>query len=162
MLISKCHFWYTSVPFFWQNYFKARCVTRSKKNEGFTDIPPPKLKKELQAFKRKINYLSYCSPAPVEVYEPLWRLTSVKADWTWNKSYQNLFNKAKTLIKEGMYEVLWWNETTPVRDVFISYRAKGRTTANQILNELSMRHNTQVHHAETNFICPQKLMQCGN
>ena len=37
-----------------------------------------------------------------EACKPLRKLTSSKATWTWNASYQKLFNKAKSLIKAEM------------------------------------------------------------
>ena len=59
-------------------------------------------------------------PATVEACDPLQRLTSVKSEWTWNRSYQYLFDKAKTMIKEEcMYEVLKWNMTTTFRNRWI-------------------------------------------
>ena len=62
----------------------------------------PKNKKELQAFLCVINYLNKFSSGTSEVCEPLRKLTSSKATWTWNASYQQLFNKAKLLIKVEM------------------------------------------------------------
>ena len=38
-----------------------------------------------------------------EVCKPLRKLTSRKMTWTWNSSYQQLFNKAKSLIKADVY-----------------------------------------------------------
>ena len=35
-----------------------------------------------------------------EVCEPLQRLTFMKTIWTWNRTDQNLFDRAKALIKE--------------------------------------------------------------
>ena len=60
------------------------------------------MKKELQSFLGTINYLSKSSPAPAEVYELL-RLTLVKAEWSWNETYQDLQNKAKKLITTDVY-----------------------------------------------------------
>ena len=37
-----------------------------------------------------------------KVYEPLWRLTSVKAEWTWNRIYQEIYERATLLVKEDM------------------------------------------------------------
>ena len=38
----------------------------------------------------------------LEVCEPLHKLTSVKADWIWNKRYQDLYEKAKTIVKRDI------------------------------------------------------------
>ena len=62
----------------------------------------PKTKKELQAFLGIINYLNKFSPGTLEVCKPCRKLTSSKKTWTWNASYQQLFNKAKSLIKAEM------------------------------------------------------------
>ena len=35
-----------------------------------------------------------------DVYKPLQKLTSEKADWTWNRIYQDLYNKIKKLVKK--------------------------------------------------------------
>ena len=36
----------------------------------------------------------------VEICEPLWRLTSIKAVLTWNRTYQEIYKRAKSLVKE--------------------------------------------------------------
>ena len=62
-------------------------------------MPVPKNKTEVQAFLGIINYLGKFSPGMAEVCEPLQKLTSSKMTWIWNTSYQQLFPKAKSLIK---------------------------------------------------------------
>ena len=62
-------------------------------------MPVPKNKKELQAFLGIINYLGKFSPGTSEVCKLLHKLTSSKTMWTWNASYQQLFNKAKSITK---------------------------------------------------------------
>ena len=57
-------------------------------------MPPPKSKKEL------LNYLSKFSAMTVEVSKPLWKLTSVKAKWSCNKMYKDLYDKAKEIIRK--------------------------------------------------------------
>ena len=37
-----------------------------------------------------------------EVCEPLCKLTAVKTDWAWNKTYQDLYEKAKTVVKRNV------------------------------------------------------------
>ena len=59
----------------------------------------PKNKQELQSFLGIINYLGKFSPSTVEVCEPLRKLTSTRVAWTWNASYQQMLNKAKSLTK---------------------------------------------------------------
>ena len=47
-----------------------------------------------------VNYLSKFSPVMAEVCEPLGRLTSINAIWTWNRSYQEIYERTKSLVKE--------------------------------------------------------------
>ena len=77
-----------------------------------TEMSPPKTKKELQAFLGIINYLSTFSPSTASICESLRQLTSSKTEWTWNATYQKLFDKAKSIIKEDacmkLYYYLWF------------------------------------------------------
>ena len=56
-------------------------------------MPPPKSRKELQSFLGTINYLGKFSLATTEVCELL-----IKAEWSWNGTNQNLYDKAKRMI----------------------------------------------------------------
>ena len=51
----------------------------------------------------------YCT----DVCDPLHKLTSSKVTWTWNASYQALFNKAKLLKKVDMC-MKFYDDTTPL------------------------------------------------
>ena len=62
-------------------------------------MPAPKNKRELQSFLGIINYLGKFSPGTAEVCDPLQKLTSSRTMWMWNASYQQLFDKAKLLVK---------------------------------------------------------------
>ena len=66
------------------------------------DMPALKNKKELQAFLGIINYFGKFSLGATDVCDPLQMLTSSKVTWTWNVSYQEMFTKAKPLIKADM------------------------------------------------------------
>ena len=66
------------------------------------DMPLPNNKKELQAFLDNINYLGKFSPDTADIRDPIHKLTSIKVTWTWNASYQALFNRTKSLIKADM------------------------------------------------------------
>ena len=63
-------------------------------------MPPLKTKRELQAVLDIINYLSKFFPSTANVCESLIHLTLSKTEWTWNTTYQILFDKAKSVIKE--------------------------------------------------------------
>ena len=95
----KCHFRCTSIPFFGKVVLRKGIQPDPRKVKALTDMPPPKTKRELQAFLGIINYLGKFSPGTAEVCEPLQKLTSSKGTWTWNASYQQLFKEAKSLIK---------------------------------------------------------------
>ena len=76
-------------------------------------MPAPKNKKELQAFLDVINYLNKFSPGASEACELLRKLMSCKATWMWNASYQQLFDKAKSLIKVEMC-MKFYDDTKPL------------------------------------------------
>ena len=99
---EKCHFRCTSIPFFREVVLRHGVQPDPQKVRAFIEMPAPKNKKELQAFLDIINYLNKFPPGMSEACEPLRKLTSSKAMWAWNASYQQLFNKAKSLIKAEM------------------------------------------------------------
>ena len=59
-----------------------------------------KMKKKPQAFLGTIHYLHQFSPSTADTCEPIRKLMSVKTEWTWNATYQKMFNKTKSIIKE--------------------------------------------------------------
>ena len=96
---EKCHFRCTSIPFFGEVVLRQGVQPDLWKIKALTEMPAPKNKKELQAFLGIINYLGKFSPGTAEVCKPLCKVTSCKSMWTWNASYQQLFVKAKSIIK---------------------------------------------------------------
>ena len=99
---DKCHFRCMSIPFFGEVISREGVQPDPQKIKALTDMPAPKNKKELQAFLGIINYLGKFSPGTGDVCDPLCKLTSSKVTWTWNASYQMLFDKAKSVIKPDM------------------------------------------------------------
>ena len=73
----------------------------------------PRNKKELQAFLGIINYLNKVSPGTSVPCRPLRKLMSNKATWTWNASYQQLFDRAKSLIEAEMC-MKFYDDTKPL------------------------------------------------
>ena len=110
---EKCHFRCMSIPFFGEVVSRQGVQPDPQKVRALTEMPAPKNKKELQAFLGIINFLNKFSPGTLEACEPLRRLTSSKAKWTWNESYQQLFNKAKSLIKTEMC-MKFYDDTKPL------------------------------------------------
>ena len=99
---EKCHFRCTSIPFFGKVVLRDGVHPDPQKVKALTKMPAPKNKKELQAFLGIINYLCKFSPGTAEVCKPLQKLTSCKTMWTWNASYQQLFDNAKSIIKANV------------------------------------------------------------
>ena len=99
---DKCLFRCTSIPFFSEVVSRDDMQPDLQKISTLTEMLAPKNKKELQAFLGIINYLSQFSPDTSEVCEPLRKLMSCKATWTWDASYQQRFEKAKSLMKVEM------------------------------------------------------------
>ena len=99
---EKCHFRCTSIPFFGEVILRRGVQPGPQKIKALMVMPAPNHKKEFQAFLGIINYLSKFSPGTADVCEPLCKLMSRKVTWTWNASYQSLFNRAKLLIKYDM------------------------------------------------------------
>ena len=62
-------------------------------------MPPPKTKKELQSFLGIIYYLGIFSHSTADICELLRKQMSAKTEWTWNATYQNMFDKEKAIIK---------------------------------------------------------------
>ena len=117
---EKCHFRCTSTPFFREVILRRGVQPDPQKIKALIDILAPNNKKELQAFLGIINYLGKFSPGAADVCDPLHSLTSSKVTWTWNASYQSLFNKAKLLIKSYMC-MKFYDDTEPLyleTDVF--------------------------------------------
>ena len=110
---EKCHFRCTSMLFFREVISRKGVQSDPQKVKALTDMPPPNNKKELQVFLGIINYLGKFSPGTANVCHPLHKLTSSKMTWTWNASYQALFNKAKLLIKADMC-MKFYDDTKPL------------------------------------------------
>ena len=85
-------------PIFQWCHIQAWCEPRPLK--ALTQMPPPKIKKELQAFLRITNYLCKFFCGTADVCESLRQLISTKTEWTWNATYQKPFDKAKSIITE--------------------------------------------------------------
>ena len=96
---DKCHFRCTSILFLGKVVSREDIQPNPQKIRALTEILVPKNKRELQSFLGIVNYLSKFSPGTVEVCKLLRKLTSSRTTWTWNASYQQIFDNAKSLIK---------------------------------------------------------------
>ena len=68
---DKCHFRYTSIPFFGKVVLRKGIQPDPQKVKALTNMLAPKNKRELQAFLGIINYLGKFSPGMAKVCEPL-------------------------------------------------------------------------------------------
>ena len=147
---ERCHFRCMSIPFFSEVVSRDGMQPDPQTVSVLTKIPAPKNKKELQAFLGIINYLSKFSPDTSEVCEPLRKLTSSKAMWTWDAMYQQQFEKAKSLIKVEMCMKLY-NDTKPL---YLKTDATGISLGVALLQ---LRDNTtcQTHMTpDKTILCP--------
>ena len=101
------------IPFFGEIVSRKGVQPDPQKIRALTKMLAAKNKKELQAFLGIVNYLSKFSPDMSEVCEPLRKVMSSKAMWTWDASYQQWFEKAKLLIKVEMC-IKFYDDTTPL------------------------------------------------
>ena len=97
-------------PVLWGGNIKKLSTTRPKENEDPGGNATPTNKKELQAFLGVINYLGTFSPSRAS---ELQKLTSSRTVWTWNASYQALYDKTKSLIMADIC-MKFYNETKPL------------------------------------------------
>ena len=86
-------------PILWRGDITNGVQPDLQKIKALMEMPPFNIKKELQAFLGIIIYLRKLSASTVTVCEPLQKLTSSRAVWTWNTSYQDTYDKTKSLIK---------------------------------------------------------------
>ena len=89
---DKCHFRCTQISFFGEVLCRHGMKPDTWKLTALTEMPSPKIKREVQVFLGIINYLSKLSPSTEDVCETLRRLTPVKTEWTWYVTYQKLFD----------------------------------------------------------------------
>ena len=161
---DKCHLRCMSVPFFGEVISRHWMQPNPCKLKLLTNMPPPKTKKELQAFLGIINYLDKFCHSTDEVCESLRKLTSSKTEWTWNATYQKMFDKGKAII-EGDVCMKSYDET---KLLYIESDASGVGLGAII--SLQTRGNTSCHRDEVpdnstlrpiafsskSFTCPEK------
>ena len=98
---DTCHFKCTSVPLFGENISQNGIKPDPQKIKALMEMPPPQNIKELQVLLGIINYSGKFSSI-ASICEPLRMLMSSRAVWTWNASYQVLYSKTNSLIKDDI------------------------------------------------------------
>ena len=147
---DKCHFRCTSIQFFGKVVSREGIQPDLQTIRALTKMPVSKNKRELQAFLGIINNLGKFSPGMAEVCELLQKLTSSKMTWTWNAPYQQLFNKAKALIKVDVC-MKFYDDTKPL---YLETDASGislRAALIQICNNTNCQKDTAP---DNTILCP--------
>ena len=75
-----------------------------------------------------------------EVYKPLRRLTSVNDAWMWYRSYQELYDRATSLVKEDMY-MKYYNVRKPLNLEMDTSGVGLGTTLLHVRDDLSCRYD---------------------
>ena len=86
-------------PILWWGDLQAWSATQPKKAESTYWHATSKDKEGAPSISQ-YNYLAKFSPSMAEVCQSLTKLMSAKTEWTWNATYQKMFDKAKAIIKE--------------------------------------------------------------
>ena len=84
---ERCHFRWTSIPFF-----------RGVISRNGVQLDPT-IKESSRIFWALLTTWQKIFPSMMTICEPLWKLTSSRAAWSWNASYQAIYDKAKSFIK---------------------------------------------------------------
>ena len=151
---DKCHFRCMSILFFGEVVSREGVQPDPQMIRTLTEMLVPKNKREVQAFLGIINYLGKFPPGTVEVCKPLWKLTSSKTTWTWNASYQQLFNKAKSLIKAEVCMEFYDDTKLLYLETNVS-RVSLRAALLQLCNNTTCQkgHGTRQYSSLANSIC---------
>ena len=159
---EKFHFRCTSIPFFSKVVWREGVQPDPQKVKALTEMPAPKNKKELQAFLGIINYLGKFSPGTSEVCKLLLKLTSSKMTWTWNTSYQQLFNNAKSIIKADVC-MKFYDDSKPLYLQDRCIRSQLRSSTATTLQQHSLPNGSSTSYCNplSYCICQQKSYRCG-
>ena len=89
----------TRVPFFGKMESRYGVQQDPHNVHTIDDMQPPNNKKDFQSFLSIMNYLWKISPAIAEVRKPFEEFKSARVKCVLNRSYQKLYENAKSLIK---------------------------------------------------------------
>ena len=88
---GKCIFRCISISFSGEVTSLLGISSDPRKLQTLTDMPLPNSKIELQSFLGILSYWSKLLPAVAQVCKPLQSLTSGKANWAWNRMYEDIY-----------------------------------------------------------------------
>ena len=95
--IVKCN----SVKFLGCAYEKDSVHPDLAKVSAMKEIPAPQSPTELQSFLGMVTYLAPFMPLLSTQATPLCELLTKDMEYTWNATYQEAFNKLKSLVCNG-------------------------------------------------------------
>ena len=83
----------------WRNNLQKQSTTRLKNCVYYSKYHYLLTKKDCSPFLSLMNYLGKFLAATAEVCEPCRKLVPLKSEWTWNRTYQNLYAREKAAMK---------------------------------------------------------------
>ena len=93
-----------SVPFFGEVILRNGVQPDPQKISALMEMSSPITKEEIQVFLGTINYLDKFSLSTVAACKPLCKSWQQAGQmWTWDASYQAIYDKAKLLINTNAY-----------------------------------------------------------
>ncbi|XP_043063528.1 uncharacterized protein K02A2.6-like [Drosophila ficusphila] len=95
---EKCQFGVSSIEFLGFKVDALGIRPSADKVKAIHEAPPPKEKKQLQAFLGLTNFYHSFLPKKATIAEPLHRLLDKNVPWTWRPVHQKAFAELKSLI----------------------------------------------------------------
>ena len=99
-----------------------------------------------------MNYLVKVLPSTAEICKPLQNLTSLKCDWTWNSTQQNLYNSSKNIIKRNL-TMAFYNEK---QQLYLETDALG-VSLGQVFRKQEIKSSSKGMKHQTMQCCSQWL-----
>uniref|UniRef100_A0A5S6QHL3 Reverse transcriptase domain-containing protein n=1 Tax=Trichuris muris TaxID=70415 RepID=A0A5S6QHL3_TRIMR len=98
---DKCFFGVDEVEYLGFRIDKQGLHPTAEKVEAIQKAPNPRSKTELQAFLGLLNFYSSFIPGKADVLEPLHRLLDTKTAFTWKKTHEQAFKRAKEVLQSS-------------------------------------------------------------
>ena len=122
-------------------------------------MPPPKSKKKLESFMGILNYPHIFSPVTLEICAPLQKLTAVNADWTWKSMYQDVYDRAKKIVKKDACMTFYDASRPLYMETDISHVGLGARLL-QVKDDMNCGHDKVPHNATLHQIAFASIMLC--
>ena len=111
---DKCVFNVTEIMFFGMKLSYKGISLSDEKTKALKEFKTPSDSSELHSFLGLSSYCSRYIKDLASIAEPLWKLTSKKVKWEWNKDYQDRFDRIKDGLIEniGYFKLDWETQVT--------------------------------------------------